>query len=206
MWTTTSAQAVHAPRSRTCARALGHDDGCGHIASPKAAGVSANSSHAARHVLPTAHSLRGEVVVGEACPIVFVVDDDASVREAVESLLRSVGLAVRCFGSASEFLDEAPLDALACLVLDVRLPGTSGLDLQRELTERQPDLPIVFISGHGGYPACRSERSRPARSSSCPSLSTTKTCSTRGAASAGRARATRQSRDELLELNTRFEH
>jgi RNA polymerase sigma factor (sigma-70 family) len=80
--------------------------------------------------------------------VVFVVDDDASMREAIESLLRSAGLAVRSFSSALEFLARPPHDAPACLVLDVRLPGASGLDLQRELAERDP-LPIVFITGHG---------------------------------------------------------
>jgi FixJ family two-component response regulator len=86
---------------------------------------------------------------GDNGPVVFVVDDDASVREAVEGLLRSAGLQARSFGSAQEFLGEAQFDALACLVLDLWLPGTNGLDLQRELAERHPGLPIVFISGRG---------------------------------------------------------
>lgn len=84
--------------------------------------------------------------------IVFVVDDDESVRSAIASLLRSVGLAVQCFGSAREFLSHAASDMTACLVLDVRLPGTSGLDLQRELAERDVEIPIVFITGHGDIP------------------------------------------------------
>jgi FixJ family two-component response regulator len=141
--------------------------------------------------------------VGEACPIVFVVDDDASVREAVESLLRSVGLAVRCFGSASEFLDEAPLDALACLVLDVRLPGTSGLDLQRELTERHPDLPIIFISGHGDIRmSVRAIKAGAIEFLPKPFHDQDLLDAVQQALE--RARATRQSRDELLELNGRF--
>jgi RNA polymerase sigma factor (sigma-70 family) len=81
--------------------------------------------------------------------VVYVLDDDASVRGAIESLLRSVDTEVRSFASPREFLDRPPCDATACLVLDVRLPGTNGLDLQRELAEREPGLPIVFITGHG---------------------------------------------------------
>ncbi len=90
--------------------------------------------------------------MSEPGSIVFVVDDDESVRNAIASLLRSVGLAVKCFGSASEFLSDLSTEVPACLVLDVRLPGTSGLDLQRELTELDMGLPIVFITGHGDIP------------------------------------------------------
>ena len=84
--------------------------------------------------------------------VVFVVDDDASVRAALDSLFRSVGLAVRSFGSAQEFLSEPPADGPACLVLDVRLPGMSGLDLQRQLIKRDTALPIVMSTGHGDIP------------------------------------------------------
>lgn len=80
--------------------------------------------------------------------VVFVVDDDACMRSAIESLLRSSGFTVSSFSSALEFMARPPSDVPACLVLDVRLPGTSGLELQRELAERDP-LPIVFITGHG---------------------------------------------------------
>src|SRR5918996_4289874 len=85
-------------------------------------------------------------------PVVFVVDDDASIREALTSLIRSVGLGVETFGSAREFLNGPRPDAPGCLVLDVRLPGVSGLDLQRELATAQIDLPIVFLTGHGDIP------------------------------------------------------
>jgi FixJ family two-component response regulator len=84
--------------------------------------------------------------------IVFVVDDNAPVREAVTSLLKSVGLSVRSFGSAQEFLASERPDAPACLVLDVRLPGLSGLDLQRELAGADIHVPIIFITGHGDIP------------------------------------------------------
>lgn len=88
----------------------------------------------------------------EAQSFVFVVDDDASVRTAVEDLLRSVGLAVRTFGSTQEFLQSKLPDAPACLVLDVRMPGQSGLEFQRMLTATGIHLPIIFISGHGDIP------------------------------------------------------
>jgi FixJ family two-component response regulator len=85
-------------------------------------------------------------------PIVFVVDDDASIRDALTSLIRSVGLSVETFGSAREFLTHQRPDAPGCLVLDVRLPGLSGLDLQHELVAAQITLPIIFITGHGDIP------------------------------------------------------
>ena len=84
--------------------------------------------------------------------MIFVVDDDASMREALQRLLRSVGLQVTTFASAREFLDHRGADAPGCLVLDVRLPGLSGLDLQRELAAAQLDLPIIFITGYGDIP------------------------------------------------------
>jgi FixJ family two-component response regulator len=85
-------------------------------------------------------------------PVVFVVDDDLSIRDALTSLIRSVGLRVETFGSAREFLTRQPPDAPGCLVLDVRLPGLSGLDLQRELAAAQITMPIIFITGHGDIP------------------------------------------------------
>jgi FixJ family two-component response regulator len=81
-----------------------------------------------------------------------VVDDDSALRAGIESLLRSAGLAVRCYASANEFAARPATEGLACLVLDVRLPGTSGLELQGQLAQREPGLPIVFISGHGDIP------------------------------------------------------
>jgi FixJ family two-component response regulator len=87
--------------------------------------------------------------MNEERPTVFVVDDDASIREALKNLLRSVGLAVETFGSAQEFLSSDRSKAPGCLVLDVRLPGLSGLDLQRQLADANLQIPIVFITGHG---------------------------------------------------------
>jgi FixJ family two-component response regulator len=87
-----------------------------------------------------------------AGPIVFVVDDDASIREALSSLIRSVDLNVETFSSAREFLQHQRPDAPACLVLDVRLPGLSGLDLQHELVTAKRGIPIIFITGHGDIP------------------------------------------------------
>ena len=85
-------------------------------------------------------------------PTVFVIDDDASVREALSSLIRSVGLHVEIFPSAQEFLRHERPDAPACLVLDIRLPGLSGMELQRELTQSGIHIPIIFITGHGDIP------------------------------------------------------
>ncbi len=90
--------------------------------------------------------------LGARSSVVFVVDDDRSVRESLRRLLSSVGLAVRVFPSAQAFLDAERTDTPGCLVLDVRLPGLSGLDLQRELARRDIALPIVFLTGHGDIP------------------------------------------------------
>ena len=84
--------------------------------------------------------------------IVLVVDDDVSVREALGSLIRSAGLRVETFASAQEFLARPPIDAPGCLVLDVRLPDLSGLDLQKRMAEVNLEIPIVFITGHGDVP------------------------------------------------------
>ncbi|PWT71514.1 MAG: DNA-binding response regulator [Proteobacteria bacterium] len=85
-------------------------------------------------------------------PTVFVVDDDESVRNSLRRLLQSVGLAVEVFPSAQAFLDRAQFDTPGCLVLDVQLPGLSGLDLQTELAGAKMPLPIVFLTGHGDIP------------------------------------------------------
>jgi FixJ family two-component response regulator len=85
-------------------------------------------------------------------PVVCIVDDDAAVREALDSLFRSVGLNVASFGSAADFLARENADAPGCLVLDVRLPGVNGLDFQAQLAAMDHHLPIVFMTGHGDIP------------------------------------------------------
>ncbi|HXJ34593.1 MAG TPA: response regulator [Candidatus Eisenbacteria bacterium] len=83
---------------------------------------------------------------------VFIVDDDPSVRRSTERLVRSMGLNVQTFASAKEFMDHARVDHPSCLVLDVHLPGLSGLDLQRELAQSGLQIPIIFITGRGSIP------------------------------------------------------
>jgi FixJ family two-component response regulator len=90
--------------------------------------------------------------VSENKPVVFVIDDSPSVRDALDSLIRSVHLNVQAFGSIEEFLQFKRPDAPGCIVLDVRLPGLSGLDFQREMAKSNIDLPIIFITGHGDVP------------------------------------------------------
>jgi FixJ family two-component response regulator len=85
-------------------------------------------------------------------PIVFVVEDDASVRRALSNLFQSVGLAVEVFGSASEMLQSKLPDVASCLVLDIRLPGLSGLEFQTELAKANIHIPIIFMTGHGDIP------------------------------------------------------
>jgi FixJ family two-component response regulator len=84
--------------------------------------------------------------------VVFVIDDDPSMRTAIRELIEAVGLSCQTFGSGQDFLSATLPDVPGCLVLDVRLPGLSGLNLQRELTERGIHLPIIFITGHGDIP------------------------------------------------------
>lgn len=88
----------------------------------------------------------------EAAPVVFVVDDDEELRLALDNLFRSVGLQARLFGSAAEFLKAGAVHAPGCLVLDIRLPGVSGLEFQAQLTRTGNELPIVFMTGHGDVP------------------------------------------------------
>src|SRR5258708_30060970 len=88
----------------------------------------------------------------EEQPVVFVIDDDGMVRDAVNDLLCSIGLKVESFGSAQEFLQSKRPDAPGCIILDVRLPGASGLEFQRTLAESSVRLPVIFISGHGDIP------------------------------------------------------
>jgi RNA polymerase sigma factor (sigma-70 family) len=88
----------------------------------------------------------------ESGPIVFVVDDDADVREALSDVLASVGLRSATFGSTAEFLKSKLSNEVSCLILDVRLPGLGGLDFQAELAASKVDIPIIFFTGHGDIP------------------------------------------------------
>jgi FixJ family two-component response regulator len=90
--------------------------------------------------------------MSDALPVVFVVDDDPSVRRAIQRLIASVGLQVDVFASAQEFLRSKRPDAPSCMVLDIRLPGKSGLDFQRELAGANIHIPIIFITAHGDIP------------------------------------------------------
>ena len=88
----------------------------------------------------------------EQDPIVFVIDDDALIRDGIQSLIRSIGLRAQTFASAPEFMQAKRPDAPACLILDVRMPGLSGLDLQRQLAGAEIQILIIFITGHGDIP------------------------------------------------------
>lgn len=88
----------------------------------------------------------------ELQPVVYVIDDDSSIRGALSNLIRSIGLQAEVFASTSDFLKTKRPDGPCCLVLDVRLPGASGLDFQAELTKSNNDIPIIFITGHGDIP------------------------------------------------------
>jgi FixJ family two-component response regulator len=90
--------------------------------------------------------------MSDATPIVLVIDDDPDLRASVGRLLRSLGINVQLFASISEFLKSDPPDCPTCLVLDIRMPGQSGLDLQHELVASNREIPIIFITGHGDIP------------------------------------------------------
>jgi FixJ family two-component response regulator len=89
----------------------------------------------------------------QADTIIAVVDDDPSVREGLSSLIRSAGLRVETFASAQEFLSRSGAETFSCLVLDLQMPGLSGLDLQKHMAEAEIEIPIVFLTGHGDIPA-----------------------------------------------------
>jgi FixJ family two-component response regulator len=91
-------------------------------------------------------------MIPSAAPTVFVIDDDAAVRTAIQGLLKSVGLRSEAFGTAPEFLRSKRPDAPSCLVLDIRLPGVNGLDFQHELADAGVRIPIIFITGYGDIP------------------------------------------------------
>jgi FixJ family two-component response regulator len=92
------------------------------------------------------------MIMNEKSPVVCVVDDESLMRDSLRNLFRSVGLKVQTFASAQEFLNNSFSEAPSCLVLDVQMPGTSGLELQRELGDRESGVPIIFMTGHGNIP------------------------------------------------------
>jgi FixJ family two-component response regulator len=100
----------------------------------------------------TEHPKSSREPAGAREPIVFVIDDDASMRRALTNLFESVGLKVEVFGSAPEMLRSKLPDVASCLVLDIRLPGLSGLDFQTELAKANVHIPIIFMTGHGDIP------------------------------------------------------
>src|ERR1700745_818509 len=105
--------------------------------------------------MPLAYALSSELgsaPMQVASPIVFVVDDDVSVRESLELLILNEGWQVETFASAQEFLERPRAALPSCLVLDVSLPGLNGLDLQQQISSERNDLPIIFITGHGDIP------------------------------------------------------
>ena len=88
----------------------------------------------------------------EGAPVVFIIDDDAGMRRSIQDLLSSVALESKAFATPHEFLDSKRTDCHGCMILDIRLPGMSGLDFQRELTKAGVKLPVIFITGHGDVP------------------------------------------------------
>jgi FixJ family two-component response regulator len=137
-------------------------------------------------------------------PVVFVVDDDISVREALKNLLRSVGFNVETFGAAQEFFSHKRSSAPACLILDVRLPGLSGLDLQRQLSEGNFDLPIIFITAHGDIPmSVRAMKAGAVESLPKPFRDQDLLDAVRQAID--RDREARKNRTEMAELRERYE-
>jgi len=136
--------------------------------------------------------------------VVFVVDDDASMREALDSLLRSAGFRAETFASAQEFLTRPRTDAPSCLVLDVRLPGLSGLDLQERMAELELEIPIVFVTGHGDVPtSVRAMKAGAVEFLTKPFEDQDLLDAIRQAID--RDRAAREGRAELAELRRRYE-
>ena len=134
---------------------------------------------------------------------VFVVDDDAGVRAAIQGLLKSAGLRCECFPSAEEFLRRNRADAPSCLVLDVSLPGVSGLEFQRELADAGLQIPIVFITGHGDIPmTVKAMKSGAVEFLTKPFMDKTLLDAIQQALE--RDRVTRQQRGKLAELRKRY--
>src|SRR6266576_4116242 len=136
-------------------------------------------------------------------PSVFVIDDDAGVREAIQGLLKSARLRCAPFGTAEEFLRNKPPDGPSCLVLDVSLPGVNGLDLQRELADAGVHIPIIFITGHGDIPmTVKAMKSGAVEFLTKPFMDKTLLDAIQQALE--RDRVTRQQRGKLAELRKRY--
>jgi FixJ family two-component response regulator len=137
-------------------------------------------------------------------PIVFIVDDDLSVRRSTERLVQSAGLKVQTFTSAREFPKNARFEGPACLVLDVRMPGLSGMDLQRELMKSGIQIPIIFITGHGDIPmSVRAMKAGAVEFLTKPFRSRSLLDAIRGAIE--RDRSAHKERSETGELRQRYE-
>jgi len=136
--------------------------------------------------------------------MVFIVDDDLSVRRSTERLVQAAGLKVQTFASAREFLEQGRFEGPACLVLDVRMPGLSGLELQRELTQSGIQIPIIFITGHGDIPmSVRAMKAGAVEFLTKPFRSRSLLDAIRAALE--RDRAAQQARVEAGELRRRYE-
>jgi FixJ family two-component response regulator len=153
--------------------------------------------------MPQIDRRRGSLMTG-ADPIVYVVDDDLSVRQALSSVVRSIGLRVETFASAAEFLPHPRSDAPSCLVLDVQLPDASGLDLVHELDAGETPIPIIFITGHGTIPmSVRAMKSGALEFLTKPFREEDLVTAMRQALD--RDRAARRERDEIAGLRARLE-
>jgi FixJ family two-component response regulator len=142
--------------------------------------------------------------MNEAGPIVFVVDDDQMFRRSTERLIRTAGLNVQPYNSARDFLNSPKAEGPSCLVLDVRMPGLSGMDLQRELTRLEIDIPIIFITGHGDIPmSVRAMKAGAAEFLTKPFRSSVLLDAIRAAIE--RNRASLQKKSETKELRERYE-
>jgi len=136
--------------------------------------------------------------------LVFIIDDDVDVREGLEALLQSVSLPCEVFSSTRDFLNRKPSNTVSCLVLDVRLPGASGLDFQAELAKAHIDLPIIFITGHGDIPmTVRAMKAGAVEFLTKPVREQDLLDAIRVALDRDRVR--RERHDRLSELRTRFE-
>jgi FixJ family two-component response regulator len=140
----------------------------------------------------------------EADPIVFVIDDDALIRDGIQSLIKSIGLRAETFASAQDFMLAKRPDVPACLVLDVRMPGQSGLDLQRSLSDANIQIPIIFITGHGDIPmSVRAMKDGAMEFLTKPVRGQDLLDAVQKAVA--RDRSLRQERVELMEVRTRFD-